>query len=83
MLKEVMLGILRWMGQKVFYILGKRAKGSSFKMLVNAMLAQSMILFSEADLARREKMGLDKNFLLDTLPKLTGRGSFHPIQSQT
>ncbi len=59
---------LEHMGQKVLHI-GEHGKGSSFKMLVNALLAQSMIVFSET-LLLGEKMGLDKEFLLNTLPNL-------------
>ena len=60
--------IFQHMGAKVLH-LGKTGKGASFKMLVNAMLAQSMILFSESILLG-EKLGLDKEFLLNTLPNL-------------
>lgn len=60
--------IFQHMGAKVLH-LGETSKGASFKMLVNAMLAQSMILFSESVLLG-EKLGLSKDFLLDTLPKL-------------
>ncbi len=38
-------------------------------MLVNALLAQSMLMFSETVILG-EKMGLDREFLLDTLPGL-------------
>ncbi|MEM7575632.1 MAG: NAD(P)-dependent oxidoreductase [Bacteroidota bacterium] len=60
--------IFQQMGAKVLHV-GETGKGASFKMLVNAMLAQSMILFSESVLLG-EKLGLSKDFLLDTLPKL-------------
>lgn len=45
------------------------ADGANLKMLVNSMLAQSMAVFAE-NLALGEKMGLDKEFLLNFLPKL-------------
>ncbi|MFK7926041.1 MAG: NAD-binding protein [Bacteroidia bacterium] len=43
--------------------------GSSFKMLVNGLLAQSMLAFAETVLLG-EKMGLDRDFLLTVLPRL-------------
>ena len=52
---------LDMMGKKVIPI-GETGKGASFKMLVNIMLAQSMIIFSESVLLG-EKMGIDKSFL--------------------
>lgn len=39
--------LLDYMGKKVILI-GETGKGASFKMLVNIMLAQSMVVFSEA-----------------------------------
>lgn len=65
---EMVQPYLEKMGAKILH-LGEVGTGSSFKMLVNALLAQSMIAFSEMVLLG-EKMGLDKQFLLDTLPKL-------------
>ena len=59
---------MEMMGQKVLH-LGETGKGASFKMLVNAMLAQSMLIFSETVLLG-EKMGLSKDFLLKVLPTL-------------
>ena len=60
--------LLQLMGKKVIHV-GEASKGTSFKMLVNAMLAQSMVLFSET-LLLGEKMGLDQDFLLKTMPGL-------------
>ena len=60
--------LLNFMGMKVMPI-GEIGQGSSFKMLVNALLAQSMVLFSET-LLLGERMGLSRDFLLDTLPNL-------------
>lgn len=57
----------KMMGQNIFHI-GETGKGASIKMLLNMMLAQSMIIFSEAVLLG-EKMGMDKEFLLEMLPK--------------
>ena len=59
---------IKFMGQKSMH-LGKVGQGSSFKMLVNSLLAQQMIIFSETVLLG-EKMGLDRDFLLSVLPGL-------------
>ncbi len=68
------------MGQKVLYI-GETEKGSAFKMLVNALLAQSMVLFSETVLMG-EKMGLDREFLLNTLPNLVVSAPFTKAKAE-
>ena len=60
--------LLRFMGEKVLHV-GEVSKGTSLKMLVNAMLGESMLIFSET-LHLGEKMGFPKDFLLDTLPNL-------------
>ena len=65
---------LGMMGKKIMH-LGACGMGSNFKMLVNIMLAQSMVIFSEAVLLG-EKMGLDKSFLLNTLPNLVVAAPF-------
>ena len=65
---EEVTPLLNHMGNKVLH-LGKVGQGTSFKMLVNALLAQSMLAFSET-LLLGEKMGLSRDFLLDTLPTL-------------
>lgn len=49
--------------------LGDIDAGANLKMLVNSMLGQSMMVFAE-NVALGEKMGLDKDFLLNFLPKL-------------
>ena len=49
--------------------LGDVSMGANLKMLVNSMLGQSMVVFAE-NVALGEKMGLDKEFLLNFLPKL-------------
>ncbi|MBE0651383.1 MAG: NAD(P)-dependent oxidoreductase [Bacteroidales bacterium] len=61
-------GFFNMMGKKTFYM-GETGKGASFKMIINMMMAQSMALFSEAVLLG-EKMGISREFLLDTLPNL-------------
>lgn len=68
------------MGQKVLHI-GEHGKGASFKMLVNAMLAQSMVIFSETILLG-EKMGIDKHFLLDTVPNLIVSAPFTKFKAE-
>lgn len=65
---EEIESLLAFMGSKTLHV-GEAGKGTSLKMLVNAMLAESMAIFSEA-LLLGEKMGLSKDFLLDTLPNL-------------
>ncbi|WP_198588774.1 NAD-binding protein [Alloalcanivorax mobilis] len=55
--------------------MGAVGRGAGFKMLVNGMLAQTMLMFSET-LLMGEKMGLDRDFLLDTLPALPVAASF-------
>ena len=65
---------LEMMGKKIMH-LGPNGMGSNFKMLVNMMLAQSMIIFSEAILLG-EKMGLEKDFLLKTIPNLVVSAPF-------
>lgn len=68
------------MGSKTI-ALGMTGQGASFKMLVNIMLAQSMIIFSEAVLLG-EKMGLDKDFLLNTLPNLAVAAPFTKFKAE-
>lgn len=60
--------LVELMGKKLMH-LGDYAKGSALKMLVNGMLAQSMLIFAEA-VSLGENMGLDKEFLLNFLPNL-------------
>ena len=72
--------MLHFMGQKVMPV-GEVGKGTSFKMLVNALLAQSMVLFSET-LLLGEKMGLSRDFLLDTLPGLTVSAPFTKAKAE-
>ncbi|MEM9919855.1 MAG: NAD(P)-dependent oxidoreductase [Bacteroidota bacterium] len=73
-LLEKVRPLLEAMGDKVQHI-GAVGKGASFKMLVNIMLAQSMLVFSEA-LLLGEKMGISKEFLLDVLPNLVVSAPF-------
>ena len=71
--------LLNHMGKKVLHI-GETGKGASFKMVVNIMLAQSMIVFSEAVLLG-EKMGIDKEFLLQVVPNLVVSAPFTKFKS--
>jgi len=71
---------LHYMGQKFLHI-GETGQGASFKMLVNSLLAQSMLIFSET-LLLGEKMGLDKEFLLNNLPKLPVIAPFTKLKAE-
>ena len=71
---------LNMMGKKILHI-GETGKGASFKMLVNIMLAQSMAIFSEAVLLG-EKMGMDRGFLLNTIPNLVVAAPFTKFKAE-
>lgn len=71
---------LNFMGKKVLNI-GDTGKGASFKMLVNIMLAQSMVIFSEAILLG-EKMGISKDFLLNAIPNLVVAAPFTKFKAE-
>jgi len=71
---------LNYMGQKVLHV-GETSKGASFKMLVNILLAQSMLMFSEAVLLG-EKMGMDKDFLLNVIPGLVVSAPFTKFKAE-
>ncbi len=60
--------LLEQMGQKILHV-GPAGQGSAFKMLVNALLAQNMLVYSETALLG-EKLGFSRDFLMDTLPNL-------------
>ncbi|MCK2182808.1 NAD(P)-dependent oxidoreductase [Halomonas getboli] len=60
--------LLDHMGQKILHV-GPAGQGSAFKMLVNAMLAQSMLVYAETSLLG-EKLGFSRDFLMETLPNL-------------
>ena len=77
---EVLQPYLDMMGKKVLHI-GGTGKGASFKMLVNMMLAQSMIIFSEAVLLG-EKMGISKDFLLEVIPTLVVSAPFTKFKAE-
>lgn len=67
--EEELLDILRpylnMMGNKILHV-GEIGKGASFKMIINMLVAQSVLIFSEAVLFG-EKMGISKDFLLDAI----------------
>ncbi|MDC8004655.1 NAD(P)-dependent oxidoreductase [Aureisphaera galaxeae] len=71
---NVLMPFLDMMGKKTMRI-GETGKGASFKMLVNAMLAQSMLIFSETTVLG-QKMGISREFLLNVLPNLVVSAPF-------
>jgi len=79
-LLEAIEPYLNFMGKKVINI-GETGKGASFKMLVNVMLAQSMIIFSESVLLG-EKMGISKDFLLSVIPNLVVSAPFTKVKAE-
>ena len=72
--------LLNHMGKKVLH-LGASTRGTAFKMLVNIMLGQSMIIFSEAVILG-EKMGFDRDMLLNSLSNLVVSAPFTKIKSE-
>lgn len=68
------------MGKKTIRI-GQTGQGASFKMLVNIMLAQSMIIFSEAVILG-ERMGINKDFLLEMIPNLVVAAPFTKFKAE-
>ena len=77
---EEMKPFLDYMGKKVLHI-GEVGKGASFKMLVNIMLAQSMLIFSESVILG-EKMGISRDFLLNALPNLVVSAPFTKFKAE-
>lgn len=59
---------LELMGKQIIHV-GDPGQGSTLKILVNSLLAQSLVAFSETILLG-EKLGLESGFLLDLLPDL-------------
>lgn len=66
--------LLGYMGMKILHV-GETGMGASYKMLVNGMLAQNMIVFAET-LRLGLKLGFDKDFLLNSLPNLAVAAPF-------
>lgn len=77
---EMARPLMEHMGQKVIH-LGEIGMGSSFKMLVNALLAQSMVAFSEM-IHLGTKMGLKEEFLLNTLSGLPVTAPFTKFKTE-
>lgn len=77
---EVVEPLLNYMGKKILHV-GSAGKGASFKMLVNIMLAQSMVIFSET-IILGEKMGMDKDFLLNVIPGLVVAAPFTKFKAE-
>ncbi len=65
---ETVKPYLLYMGKNAVYA-GEVGMGSALKMLVNSMLGMSILVFVET-LLLGEKVGFDRNFLLDFLPNL-------------
>ena len=77
---EIIRPFLDHMGNKVIHV-GDLSKGAAFKMLVNSLLAQAMLVFAET-VHLGEKMGLDKDFLLNTLPNLKVSAPFTKFKAE-
>ncbi len=77
---EILEPYLNMMSKKVLHI-GGTGKGASFKMIVNMMLAQSMLIFSEATLLG-QKLGIEKEFLLETIPNLIVSAPFTKFKAE-
>lgn len=77
---ETIRHLMEFMGNKILHV-GKHSQGSGFKVLVNSMLAQAMLVFAET-LQLGQKMGLDKDFLLDTLPNLAVSAPFTKFKAE-
>jgi 3-hydroxyisobutyrate dehydrogenase-like beta-hydroxyacid dehydrogenase len=65
---EIIRPYVEMMGKRLLHA-GELGKGSSFKMVVNMMLAQSMLAFSEATLFG-ESLGISEETLLNELPNM-------------
>lgn len=78
-IKEKVDPLLNLMGSKVLH-LGEVGKGASFKMVVNMMLGTSMVAFAES-LKFGESMGIDRDFLLDTIPNLPVSAPFTKMKA--
>ncbi len=77
---EQVESLLLSMGSKALHI-GETGKGSSFKMVVNMLLAHNMVAFSEAVLFG-QSMGIEKNFLLDVVPNLPVSAPFTKFKAE-
>ncbi|WP_319577028.1 NAD(P)-dependent oxidoreductase [uncultured Desulfobacter sp.] len=66
---DVVKFLLEHMGKKVTHV-GEPGKGTALKMLVNSLLAQSMLMLSE-NILLGETLGFSRDFLLDVLPNMS------------
>jgi len=71
---------LKMMGEKILHV-GAVGKGTSLKMLVNGLLGQAMLAFSEAVLLG-EKLGISRDFLLDALPGMAVAAPFTAAKAE-
>lgn len=72
--------LLDSMGQKTVHA-GPIGQGSAMKMLVNAMLGQSMAIFAET-VHLGQALGFDRDFLLDTLPEFPVIAPFTKVKAK-
>lgn len=70
---------LECMGKNIIHA-GDSGKGTASKMIINLMLAQAMVAFSEA-LLLGNNLGLDNSFLMDFLPELPVSAPFLKAKS--
>lgn len=68
------------MGREVQHV-GAAAQGIAFKVVVNMMLAQSMVQFSEA-VHLGQRLGIDPDFLLEKLPNMAVAAPFLAFKAQ-
>ena len=68
-LEDARAVIETYSGAGIVHVHGRPDAGASLKILVNGMLAQSMLVFSET-LLLGEAMGMPRDFLLKVLPNL-------------
>ena len=78
-LKEQVEPYLNLMGSRILH-LGNVGKGASFKMVVNMMLGMGMLAFAES-IRFGESIGLDRDFLLSTLPNLPVSAPFTKMKA--
>lgn len=71
---------INMMGSKIIPM-GEVGNGSAIKLIINNLLAQSMLAFSE-NVALGESMGLDREMLLNLLPKLPVSAPFLSFKSE-
>jgi len=72
--------LLGVMGARTIHA-GGTGQGSALKMLVNALLAQAMLVFSETVILG-EKLGFERDYLLDLLPNMPVSAPFIKIKAE-